>query len=56
MLNAVKDRNAVIFSVLLEVPKLPHLWTADGPTPAVPRSRDSKGVTTNRGHHLPLGP
>lgn len=40
MLNAVKNRNAIIFGVL-EVPKLQHLWTAEGPTPQALRIRDT---------------
>ncbi len=43
MLNAVRDRNAIILGVL-EVPKLQHLWTADGPTPAALRIRDTSGA------------
>ncbi|MDP3151446.1 MAG: hypothetical protein Q8N23_02170 [Archangium sp.] len=43
MLNAVKDRNAIIIGVL-EVPKLQHLWTANGPTPEALRIRDSGGA------------
>ena len=44
MLNAVRDRNAIILGVL-EVPKLQHLWTADGPTPEALRIRDTGGVS-----------
>ena len=44
MLNAVKDRNAIILGVL-EVPKLQHLWTATGPTPEALRIRDTGGAS-----------
>ena len=43
MLNAVRDRNAIILGVL-EVPKLQPLWTADGPTPEALRIRDTGGA------------
>jgi hypothetical protein len=44
MLNAVKDRNAIILGVL-EVPKLQYLWTSNGPAPEALRIRDSGGAS-----------
>lgn len=42
MLQAIKDRNAVILEVLA-AGHLSHLWTPEGPTPEAIRIRESAG-------------
>lgn len=42
MLNAIKDRNAVVIEVL-KAGKLEHLWTTSGPTLEAMRIRDEAG-------------